>query len=124
MRLPYGSLKSLSEKTGISKQSLCDLVATRRRPSRKRALLLEKACKELGLDAPAILWLYGTQEKIKRALSGQPEIKNRREGDPQDDCGGRRSDKDRYRITDIGTRECVAVTKRLMLYRNVTACSV
>jgi hypothetical protein len=124
MRLSHGILKSLSEKTGISIQCLSDLVATRRRPSRKRALLLEKVCKDLGLDVSAILWLYGAQENIKRALSGQPENKNRREGDPQDDCGGRRSDKDRYRITDIGTRECVAVTKRLMLYRNVTACSV
>ena len=69
MRLPKGSLLGLHKITGIPTPHLCDYVAGRRFPSRKRAIVLEEACKELGLDVPKELWMFGTSEKIKTALS-------------------------------------------------------
>lgn len=65
MRLPKGSLTGLTSKTGISNTRLCDYISTRTRPGRKRALELEEAGRELGVDIPATLWLYGTSEEIK-----------------------------------------------------------
>ena len=69
-RLPSGVLKKLSAATGLKVNYLCDLAADRKRPGRKRALELESACKEIGTDVPAILWLYGKSSEIKAALSG------------------------------------------------------
>ncbi len=92
MRLPYGVLKSLAKETGFTVRYLSDLAAIRKRPGRKRAPLLEDACKKLGLNVPAMLWLYGTTEEIKRALSRCPEGKNRRSGKDRRKSTGRRKE--------------------------------
>lgn len=101
MRLPYGILKSMAKESGFTARYLSDLAATQKRPGRNRALKLEEACRRLGLDVPAMLWLYGAKEEIKRALSEAPVSKDRRSGrdrrgsDPLKDCGGRHSGRDR-----------------------------
>jgi hypothetical protein len=69
MRLSKGVLQNLHEQTKISVPALSDYAATRKRPGRKRALDLEKACKDLGYDVPAIVWLYDSSEEIKSRLS-------------------------------------------------------
>ena len=63
MRLPKGKLKLVANKTQLSTQKVCDYAATRQRPSRKRAIHLEK---ETGI--PASLWLLGTSDQIKLAI--------------------------------------------------------
>lgn len=68
MRLPYGVLKKLSEETGLKTNYLSNLVATRDRPGRQRAIELEEACKRLGWDVPKELWMFGTSEQIKAAI--------------------------------------------------------
>ena len=71
MRLKHGFLKSFSEKAGISRSCLCDMIYTRKRPGRKRAKYLEDVSKEkFGRDVPAMLWLYGSGDEIKQVLSG------------------------------------------------------
>lgn len=67
-RLPRGTLIPLIEKTGLPKQYLSDIVATRRRPGRKRAKFLEHAAREIGLDIPAAVWLFGSTADIRSAL--------------------------------------------------------
>lgn len=69
MKLPSGTLIALGTETGLRPQYLCDLIATRRRPGRKRALLLEAACKKVGYAVSATTWLYGSSEEIKSALT-------------------------------------------------------
>lgn len=69
MKLPKGTLQKLSSITGISTPRLCDYAATRLRPGRKRALVLESKCKEAGIDIPAIMWLYGASDEIKERLT-------------------------------------------------------
>lgn len=66
MRVKKGTLKKIAKKTGISVQQLSDLVATRRRPSPKRALLLEEATAG---KVAAVVWLYGGPSEIKNALA-------------------------------------------------------
>lgn len=68
MRLPYGILTRLGEITDISPNILSDYAATRIRPGSKRALKLESACKEIGLDVSLRLWLFGTPDELKTAL--------------------------------------------------------
>jgi transcriptional regulator with XRE-family HTH domain len=84
MRLPHGFLKKITEITGFSKSYLSDLAAGRKRPGRKRSLLLEEACTAMSLNVPAELWLFGTSFEIKSALTGKKIIprreKNRRTG--------------------------------------------
>jgi hypothetical protein len=69
MRLPHGILSELGEITGISPNILSDYAATRIRPGSKRALILESACKEIGLDVSFRQWLVGTSDEIKAALT-------------------------------------------------------
>lgn len=68
MRLPRGSLTKLETSSGISNIKLCDYIATRVRPGRKRALELEAACRNLGIDVPAMIWLYGSSDEIKQRV--------------------------------------------------------
>lgn len=68
-RLPKGTLVELSQKTGIKTNYLCDLIATRKRPGRKRALFLSAAAGELGKDIPPEKWLYGTRRELMSALA-------------------------------------------------------
>ncbi len=68
MRLPYGLLKELEKETGIKKNNLTNLVATRKRPSRKRALFLEEACFRIHRKVPAATWMFGSSDEIKNAL--------------------------------------------------------
>lgn len=75
MRLPKGTLTILSNQTGLKNNYLSDLVSTRSRPGRQRSIDLEEACKELGLDVPKELWMFGASDKIKAALSA-PVNKN------------------------------------------------
>lgn len=71
MKLPRGTLKKLESKTGISPQRLSDYAAARIRPGRKRALDLENACRQIGRDVPAVVWLYESSREIKSRLSGR-----------------------------------------------------
>lgn len=64
MRLKYKLLCKLNELTGQSKTDLCDLAATRKRPSFKRAMKLEKLT---GVHHD--LWLGGTSDEIKAELN-------------------------------------------------------
>lgn len=64
MRLKKGILKKINRLTGYNKTYLCDLFATRKRPSFKRAMRLEKIT---GIHHD--LWLGGTSEKIKAELN-------------------------------------------------------
>jgi len=77
MRLPYGVLTALGDITGISPNLLSDYAATRIRPGSKRALILENACKKIGLDVSLRLWLFGTGEEIKAALTNGSSIYRR-----------------------------------------------
>lgn len=69
MKFPKETLKQLSGITGILVPRLYDYAATRVRPGRKRALYLETVCQEIGIDIPAMTWLYGDSEEIKKRLS-------------------------------------------------------
>jgi len=69
-RLPRGILIPLAEKSGIRREIISDLIATRRRPGRERAKVLETAAKEMGKDIPATLWLYGTKTELRTAVAG------------------------------------------------------
>lgn len=64
MRLKHRLLNKLSELTGFSKTDLCDLAATRKRPSYKRAMFLEET---IGVHHD--LWQGGTSEEIKMELN-------------------------------------------------------
>ena len=67
-RLPNGSLSPLSQKTGFPISYLSDLVSTRKRPSRKRALLLEQASSVIGNPIPAATWLLGSTSEIRALI--------------------------------------------------------
>lgn len=67
-RLPSGTLKPWTEKTGWPSQYLSDLISTRKRPGRKRAKYLELLSRELGFDIPAAVWLFGSATDIRSAL--------------------------------------------------------
>ncbi len=69
-KLPYGALRPLVKKTGMSVSYISDLIATRKRPGRERAKVLETAAKEMGKDIPATLWLYGTKTELRSAVAG------------------------------------------------------
>jgi len=69
MRLPHGILPALSRVTLLPINQLSDYASGRVRPGSKRALELEAACKKLGLDVSIRLWLFGTGDEIKAALS-------------------------------------------------------
>ena len=64
-----GTLTKLSSETGYSRSYLCDLAAGRKRAGRKRALVLEEACQNIGIKANKELWIFGTSDEIKSALS-------------------------------------------------------
>ena len=68
-RIKNGTLKQLSEITGIKVSYLSDLAATRRRPSWMKARELEKAAAEIGLEVLATTWIEGSEAEIKQALS-------------------------------------------------------
>lgn len=69
MRLPKGTLTKLAEITGIHHRVLSDYVSTRIRPGSHRALLLELSCKKIGLDVSLRLWIFGTSDELKAALT-------------------------------------------------------
>jgi len=69
MTLHIESIKTLGSVTGIRIPRLYDYMATRVRPGRQRALYLENVCREIGLDIPAMVWLYGAPDEIRRRLS-------------------------------------------------------
>lgn len=62
-KLPDGTLKHASELTGLPSRYLGDLASTRRRPGRKRAVILER---QTGI--PAAVWLLGGADEIRRRL--------------------------------------------------------
>ncbi len=63
IRMPHGSLKKLAEATGDRPSYLCDMIATRKRPGRKKAKQLEKIS-----NVSKITWLYGSSVEIKKEL--------------------------------------------------------
>jgi hypothetical protein len=69
MRLRNGILTKLSNETGFTTKYLSALVSTKIRPGRARALYLETAAINIGRAIPAMLWLYGSSDEIKNALS-------------------------------------------------------
>lgn len=68
MRVPNNILKRFETVTGISVVLLSDYLAGRRNMSKKRALKLAQASKELGYDFKAENWMF-CPEKIKSALA-------------------------------------------------------
>lgn len=69
MRLPYGVLKTLSEKTGLPKNYLSDLAARRCWPGREQAIVLEGGCKEIGLAISKEEWVFAEKTVIRASLS-------------------------------------------------------
>ena len=69
MKLKNGTLIKFSKVTKLCIQVLSDYSCARKRPSRKRAVLLEKAARKMGVGIPAVMWLYGTGEEIKTKLN-------------------------------------------------------
>jgi len=67
-RLPKGTFKPLSEKTGLKPDYLSALVSTRKRPSRNRAQKLEQATSEIGNTIPAAVWLLSSKEELRTAV--------------------------------------------------------
>jgi hypothetical protein len=65
-KLPNGTLAKLSKETGISVYILSDYIATRRRPGRKKSLVLEKAS---GISA--MMWLFGTKSELRKLMLKQ-----------------------------------------------------
>ena len=68
--LPCGSLKSLSELTGIAVPHLSAYLSGTRPMSKTRSLKLAQASKQLGYDFTASGWMFNP-EKIKHALINQ-----------------------------------------------------
>ncbi|UCE05497.1 MAG: hypothetical protein JSW07_18090 [bacterium] len=56
----------MSQKTGLRTPYLCDLIATRRRPTRTRALALEEI---IGISA--VMWLYGSRDELSEAVNNK-----------------------------------------------------
>ena len=69
MKLKNGTLIKLSKITKLSVQALSDYAGTNKRPTRNRAVLLEKAARKMGVGIPAVMWLYGSGEEIKNKLN-------------------------------------------------------
>lgn len=67
-RLPWGTLTRLSKQAEIPAKYLSEIVSTEKRPSRKRALLLEQASSVIGNTIPAAIWLLGSKDEIREAL--------------------------------------------------------
>ena len=68
-RLPRGFLKPFAEKSGIPATYISAIIARTKLPGRVRAKKLETAAKELGKEVPAALWLYGSRDEIKQAVT-------------------------------------------------------
>ena len=69
MKLKNGTLIKFSKITKLSVQNLSDYAGANKRPSRNRAVLLEKAARKMGVGIPAVIWLYGSGEEIKAKLN-------------------------------------------------------
>ena len=69
MKLKNGTLIKLSKFTKLSVQVLSDYAGANKRPTRNRAVLLEKAARKMGVGIPAVMWLYGSGEEIKTKLN-------------------------------------------------------
>ena len=69
MKLKNGTLIKFSKITKLSRQILSDYAGANKRPSRNRAVLLEKAARKMGVAIPAVMWLYGKGEEIKLKLN-------------------------------------------------------
>ncbi len=65
----------LAKKVGVTQQFISKILRGKSRPSWPTAKRLAEAT---GTDP--VLWLEGTPEEIKQALSGYPEEKDRRSG--------------------------------------------
>ena len=74
MKLPRGVLIALSEKSEkkYKVQYLCDVIAKRKKISAARAEALGELCRKLELNVPKELWMFGTSEQLKTALSVSP----------------------------------------------------
>lgn len=64
MRLKHHTLTKLSEITGLGKTYLCDIIATRKRMSYKRARYFEKI-----LEIPHEILLEGNSDELKEIFS-------------------------------------------------------
>ena len=75
-RLPHNLLKRLSDQTGMSVSYLSSLAGTHMRPGRQKALILQNGAAAIGKHVPAMLWLYGTADEIRAALSAEEVPEN------------------------------------------------
>lgn len=95
----------ITNKAGIGQQFVSKILAGLRRPSWKTAKKLAEAT-----GTNPVLWLEGTPEEIKQALSGYPEGKDRRSGKNRRSGENRRSGHDRRkgpgRRKENGLCEC------------------
>ena len=64
MRIKHGLLGKIKKITGYETTYLCDLIATRKRPSFKRSKFLEE---KTGVHHD--LWLDGSAEELKTVLN-------------------------------------------------------
>lgn len=69
MKLKNGTLIKLAKFTNLSVQTLSAYAGANKRPTRNRAVLLEKATRKMGVGIPAVMWLYGSGEEIKAKLN-------------------------------------------------------
>jgi len=73
LRLKRNALQPLSDMTGIDAKVLSEYASARIRPGAQRSFELEDACKKIGINIPARLWVMGSASEIKAALSNQTE---------------------------------------------------
>ena len=72
--IPRGTFKKISKESGYSDSYISDLIHGRKKAGRKRAPVLEQACKNLGINTPKELWVFGSIEEIKAVLSKSSKI--------------------------------------------------
>ena len=68
MRLPDGTLKHFASVTGLSRQYLSDIINTRKRPGRNRAVFLEQATINMGIRITAAQWMFSDSDTLKKLL--------------------------------------------------------
>ena len=66
--IPRKIVKQISEESGYPDTYISDLLSGRKKAGRKRAPVLGEACRNIGINAPKELWVFGTLEEIKKSL--------------------------------------------------------
>ena len=67
--IPHGKLKRLAEEAGINSHLICDYIARRKTPTKKRAVYLELVCKRLKINISKEQWIFETTKILKEEIS-------------------------------------------------------